>query len=286
MVEQKKLALQAKFSQMPTPQLQHMLLLSLHEDTDTETVEVILEVLEKRNGSDEEAALRALNKLEQFYNTPDGDRQELYSSRVPKSTSRRNQGRRFRWLTRVAACCVIMLSVMIAVQATGVDIFGMLAEWTDSIFHYSVSENGNVPSTAAQTAALAESEIQLALADVGMPANFAPTWVPEGYTLVKLKQVDTLISTGVCATFSDKNNDDALINVNIRTCDDIGAVEAYLHEKEAKNVETVTGNGRTFYLFSNTAGWTGAWSDGQYMVTVTGVNSRENIVYIIEHFGG
>lgn len=284
MVEQKKLALQAKFSQMPTPQLQHMLLLSLHEDTDTETVEVILEVLEKRNGSDEEAALRALNKLEQFYNTPDGDRQELYSSRGPKSTSRRNQGRKFRWLTRVAACCVIMLSVMIAVQATGVDIFGMLAEWTDSVFHYSVSENGNVPSTAAQTAALAESEIQLALADVGMPANFAPTWVPEGYTLVKLKQVDTLISTGVCATFLNESGN--RFSADIQTSDTAQNVEELLFEKDATNVETIVSNSRMFYVFSNTAGWSGVWSDGKYTVSVTGVDTRDNIVSIIEQLGG
>ena len=177
-----------------------------------------------------------------------------------------------------------MLSVMIAVQATGVDIFGMLAEWTDSVFHYSVSENGNVPSTAAQTAALAESEIQLALADVGMSANLAPTWVPEGYTLVKLKQVDTLISTGVCATFLNESGN--RFSVDIQTSESAQNVEELMFEKDVTNVETIVSNSRMFYVFSNTAGWSGVWSDGKYTVSVTGVDTKDNIISIIEQLGG
>lgn len=280
-----KVGRRAKLEQLPTAQLEHMLLLSLEDEVDTETVQCILDILQQRKQPGEIDTQRALEKLEQYYNTPDGMGQELYSSCRAAPAAARQKSRRFRWLTQIAACLAIALLVMVAAQAAGVDVFGTLAHWTDSIFRFSTAggeDSADLPG--ATTSAETDEALRQALTQQELPTGFVPTWLPEGYQLVEQKQLDTFATRGLRLTFSGADGRHLQITIEANLYPE--AVTASFYEKDAGDAETLISHGREFYLFSNKGLWTGVWSDCGYTVSIVGAESKAVLAEIVAHFGG
>lgn len=285
MAEQTRARKRAQLALLPTAQLEHMLLLSLEDETDTETVQCILEILQQRKQPEEIDPQRALEKLNQYYNTPDGTGQELYSSQPAASSAAPRKRRRSRWLTQIAACLAIIFLVMVAVQAAGVNVFELLAGWSDSIFHFSFAGTpGQADLPGTTTSAETDDSLRQALAQSSLPADLVPTWLPEGYQLTEQQQVDTAVTRGLRMTFTGQ--DGGCLQITVEANLDPAVGNAALYEKDAGDVETLVSHGREFYLFSNMGQWTGVWSDGRHTVCITGVDEKADLAGIVTCFGG
>ena len=115
----------------------------------------------------------------------------------------------------------------------------------------------------------------------GLPITFAPTWIPEGYELIEVTPIGSVLNKGVAATYTYKGREQNLL---IGICEYYDSAFLYdtVYEKNAGAPEEYQSNGRRFYLFRNVDTWTAVWSDGRYSISLGGMDSRETAVSIID----
>lgn len=192
--------------------------------------------------------------------------------------SRKSTKNVIRHLLVAAATVVALLGTLMVVQAAGIDVFGRLASWTDSVFHYnSKAKDSQEEESGPYT------EIEAALRDLGLPVELAPRRLPEGYLVADIKKVktDEMKFVGI---FAEK--DERTVRISIEEYSGAGTVDNAQWEKTAQSAQQYTSNGRTFFLFENELGWTGTWTDGRYSVTLFGFESIDDIELTIDYLRG
>ena len=133
-------------------------------------------------------------EFQQEYASPEGRGQRLYPDEEGSDmTANAERGKTrsihgiFRKTGLVAAAIAAVLACMVAAQATGLDVFGSLAQWTNETFHFSYNETGPAMETPQ---AQSENEDYLAIKaevdQMGITVPVVPTWFPEGYTLQEI----------------------------------------------------------------------------------------------------
>ena len=181
-----------------------------------------------------------------------------------------------RYCLVAAATVVVLMGTLMVVQAAGIDVFGRLASWTDSVFHYSSEEN---PTQMEEEPLM---EIKTALNDLGIPTDFAPCRLPEGYSEINIKKSETtdLQIVGIVAKKAEHK-----IQISIEDHMDTGIIENAEWEKNNQSVQTFSANDRVFYLIKNQQEWSGTWTDGRYIVSLFGFESCEDLKYTIQSIG-
>ena len=187
----------AYFSSLTTQQLEEMidLGLGLPSQENREALLRILEVLEQREN--DAIVQKAWEEFQLYYNSPERQGKEKYDfdeaaleeeearerekrEKQEKKTGRRVSFSRVWAVGRVAILTVILtFATMVAAQAAGVNVFGALGEWTDNAFRFNL---GTPPTSRL----LSEEEAYVEafrgrLYEIGIPADLAPTWYPEGF---------------------------------------------------------------------------------------------------------
>ena len=178
----------------------------------------------------------------------------------------------------VAATVAILFTLMVGVQAAGIDVFGNLARWTNELFFFIPSSNGN-PYTSEFSAVLQET-----LEEQELPKGLAPTWFPDGFTAEKPEIWDDDVSKAVQLIFT--NSDGKCFSVNIEQYTNSEALGMLPFEKDASDVELYTSSDRTFYIMSNMDTVTAAWADGNVLETIRGELSVDEIKTMIDSMGG
>lgn len=200
--------------------------------------------------------------------------------KAPEPGKERKPGKSaLRYALVAALTAVLLLGTMIAVQAAGVNVFGTIASWTDSVFRF---ENDATPSAEEETEA-SLNLIQAALREKGMPVELAPTWLPEGYEIseVEVKELDKATVVNAVAACEGKEQ----ITITIVKEETTEFADAAQWEKTNTPTHTYTANKRTFYLMENEPGWCGAWTDGEYVVSFFGFDSEEQLKNMINSMG-
>lgn len=186
-----------------------------------------------------------------------------------------------RYALVAALSIVLLLSTLIAVQAAGIDVFGSIATWTDSVFHFQTA----IEAVKEEQSTELENQIQTVLREVGMPAELAPTWFPDGYEIqsVTVNGVNepVLAVVGVVC----KDNSPSIIILIEKSKEQSFSTDT-IWEKGAQPTKIYTSNDRTFYIFENMGTWTGAWSDSTYCISVSGVASEEELLTLLDRIGG
>lgn len=181
-----------------------------------------------------------------------------------------------RHLLVAAATVIVLLGTLVAVQAAGIDVFGRLASWTDSVFHYSSEEKlGQIEEEPF-------AEIETALSNLGIPVEFAPRRLPAGYTVKSITQSETDEMAFVVIVVENNGRDGQIIIEDYR---DIGLIENALWEKNEQAASVFSSNDRDFYLIENEQGWSGTWSDGKYVVSLFSFESIEDLKILIQSIG-
>lgn len=191
--------------------------------------------------------------------------------------SRKSTKNVIRHLLVAAATVIALLGTLVAVQAAGIDVFGRLASWTDSVFHYSSEEK------PVQMEEEPFAEIEAVLRDLNIPTEFAPHRLPDGYVVSSIKQTETdkMKIVGINAEKGERT-----IRISIEEHLGTNIVDHVQWEKAAQSVKEYTSNGRTFYLFENELGWSGTWTDGRYIVSLFGFESMDNLEQTIDSMRG
>ena len=196
--------------------------------------------------------------------------------KAPQTT---HSTRALRYVIAVAASIVLAFGLLFTVQAFGVDVFGALGRWTDSVFHFQTSETSQ--TTVQQDEPM--NEIQKALADYGMPVELAPTWIPEGYKIAQLSKPYNTRYHGVFALY--ENDDGQSVSVEINEYFDSHYLSSHSIEMLSGEPEAIVSNKRQFYLFKNNALWSATWCDSKYCVEIEGSITKKDVIAMIDSMG-
>ena len=185
-----------------------------------------------------------------------------------------------RYALVAALSIALLLGTLIAVQAAGIDVFGSIASWTDSVFHFQTKEDTVAEGQSVES----ENQIQAALREMGMPVELAPTWFPEGYEIqsVDVSRCDDPV-VYVASILQKKGSPS--INIVIKKSDLPEFIGAELEKETGQPIQYST-NSKTFFLFENTGTWTGVWSDSEYYINISGVSTEEQLILILQSIGG
>lgn len=270
---------------LPTPMLEKIIEQDFKQeaDYDQELVDYVLELMVQRAKNETPHIIPDIqsswNKLQQRL---DGEVElgPLPFSTIPEEKIRKSSRVRpfLRYVAVVAACIAIIFGAMITVQAIGIDVFGVLAEWTDSTFRFETAEKK--PPSITEDIIPTEDLLSKALTEIGLSTEFAPTWVPPKYELINIDSYFTELHKGIQATYTTPQNSTPLI-IQIEEYFDTSFLTGTMCEKSAVNPEFCVKNGNNVYLFENSGEWTAVWSNSKCGVSIFGASSKEVLLTII-----
>lgn len=272
----------AYLDQLSTRQLEELLLADAEDTSGQDTSEVILHILEVLQERDDGLAAepvdvdRAWEEFLTCYNTPEGEGRSLYPSEEPTKAVP-SVKKRFPalWRTaRIAAATVALLfALMVGVQASGLDVFGALAQWSNETFHFGAGQQSDNYDLFLEE-----------LGKNGIPKDFSPSWYPSGFVASEpiVENNNSIISIQV--SFSNADGKTFQISVD-RYISQVN-LENNLFEKDNISAEPYLSHGKTFYIFSNIDSTTATWADGTLSISIWGNLSVDNTKTIIDSIGG
>lgn len=266
----------SRFDSMSTAELQEILRQdALQESTepDTEMILYITEVLAKREKQRDPSAevQRAYESFVQNY-LPDDQ------------TNTQNKVASFfvkmpRWL-KSAAVLVIALGLLLigsaSADAMGFDLFGMVANWTAEIFHFSDATEGTEYTEPGKENPVEYSSLQDALDRFQIQQRLAPTWLPDGYKLADIEVFDTPFECSVYAIYAKGEE-----NIQISIRQTVGKDPEQI-EKNEDFIEVYTKNGVTCYIFQNTDYTQAVWTVGEFECVIAGNVTTDEIKAMID----
>lgn len=105
--------------------------------------------------------------------------------------------------TVAAAILAVLLAGMIAVQAAGVNLFGVRARWNDDILN--ITPGGKDNGAPSDRPASQGSVLDVVLTEQDLPLTLGPSKIPAGYSLSELKVSDTDDLKNVFACYTGEN---------------------------------------------------------------------------------
>lgn len=199
----------------------------------------------------------------------------------PAEDSAASPSRKVHSVWRIGLIAVLtaicLMGGMVAAQASGVDVFGAIARWTDDIFSLGAinsesTDDGDDNSSLGNSAnAVNDAEhyetLQEALDAYGITEFREPTWVPEGYELESVEVdfwPDNSSFIGLSANYYN-GIDFLLIKVECYK----GGANIQV-EKANTPIETFLVDGLTVYLLQNISNNSAAWVTEHYECYIIG----------------
>ncbi|MDN0033703.1 DUF4367 domain-containing protein [Oscillibacter valericigenes] len=187
--------------------------------------------------------------------------------------------RSFRTLIQLVAIITVMLFSMVTAQAFGFDIFGAIARWTSSTFHFSTEETtfatiGKYPIAEGEQKSY--DSLQAALDDFNISGEVAPTWIPERFELKTVTA--TVISSKICLKADYIARDNSFISIRFKSY--VSSVQTQV-EKDAEQATLYYANGLEYYLISDKSFEKATWINGQLECLVYGSISQQELKEII-----
>lgn len=277
MSELNKRAEYSHYDSLPTEELQEILRKhangELQTEPDTDELYYIMEVLARRREEEDPQAFRS-------------DEEALADFRknyMPKEKSAvRPKVIRFpsRILGTVAAVLALVLILaagsVVTAEAFHIDIWSKFANWTKEIFQFTNNSQGTTAANPEKENNLELKSLQEALAQYKITEKLIPTWMPDGYKNIDLKNTSSPRVRNINAVY--EKNDEQLI-IKIRQT--IG-VQAPQVEKNDDFLELYVVDGVEYYIFSNTETINAAWSIGEFECIITGKITLEEMKKMID----
>lgn len=272
------------FDTMTTAQLEELLRADLdcpQEDAlDPETILYILDVLERRKGDDpqgEETAREKLAQCRALY-LPCDDPASLYaweeSEAVPPAEAprRRPRLRVMRRLVLVAAVISILFATLLAAQAAGLDLWGVIVRWSDETFHFSYQGEG--PSSSWRDG---QEELEM--------NEYLPRWIPEGYAVEEIQTHELSDRSTAIITFSGENLPTFYLSVDVY--EGLEQMQYMIFEKDDTPVqERHLANGETVYFYENCGYKKSVYQHRNIICSISGDITQETAMKIYESTEG
>lgn len=190
----------------------------------------------------------------------------------PASTGR--PARHVKRIALVAAAIGVFMTLLVAAQAAGFDVFGAMAQWTNETFRFMTAPTKNSEVV----------ELCSALDAHGIPTEYAPSWIPDGFVAEEPDIVENKRYTSVSTRFVDGENDFLYVVTRYNSKDDIDIAS---YEKKLGEASPHMNGKYLFYIFDNTDRTTATWFDGHmFAIDIFGQISTDDMKSIIDSIGG
>lgn len=195
---------------------------------------------------------------------------------VPPKRVRRFS-RLWRTLLIAAAAVACMFAIMVTAQASGLDVFGAMARWTEDAFSFKRTlPNAGVADTSNEGNAVRSEKqsfasLQEALDAYGITQVHEPTQLPDGFVMDRCI-VEYSSAPFSVALHTDYVNNRDQIAINIASYE---GEPAALTQKTDETPELKELNGITFYFVENASSSIVAWYDDAYEYYVSGKLDKE-----------
>ena len=248
----------AQYDSMATEELEEILRLDAEmpegQESDTDKILYIMEVLAERkrnNGHAGKTALEAYESFKQNY-MPETD-----NILIPTKA----KGRASLWvrrLTAAAAVLAILFVGSVTAKAFGFNVWKAVVQWTQETFHFGDWGDSNADNNQQFIS------LQEALEEGNTPTWLVPTWIPDGYELVDV----TVEQSPKKKTYSAKYEDgDQALRITVR--DYLDGKPIYVEQSDGL-VEEYTISTITYYLFENNKRTQAVWTADSYECCISG----------------
>lgn len=244
-------------------EMEHVLDIMTEETYNTTVIDAYLDAMDRKS------PMPALPSAEDAYNALCKKLSQEIGAEMPSATQRTclGRGRRIVRMGLVAAItAVCLLGGMVVAQATGTNVLGGLARWTEDIFSFGPIRSEQGPNTSERV----ETQANTSSFFDGLPAEYQELW-----TELEARGVDSFlfptdIPDGFVVDESDltilPKTDTVVYHVwYVNTSIEIGfqiMLSETLHstfEKDANEVEVYNVNNTDHYIFSNNSQNVIAW---------------------------
>ncbi len=240
-------------------ELDNLILSTDGSEDDLALIDAYLAELDKRAPITQE--ITAEQSLEDFHE------KHAVLFEQPATAPAKKRRRPGRYLVLIAA--VIAVVGLLAVQATGGEVFGKLARWSDDLFGISSGYKEVAMERDPEYA-----QLQQALEDAGITVPLVPKYLPEGYVQKEFYTIDD-----IGAVYARYECADAAFSIQIER------TELYQNEemqKINKSPEMVRIDDVEHYIMVNNGTYKAVWENGKYICTIYGVTQKEELCTMIE----
>ena len=255
---------------MTTEELEEILRLDAEmpegQESDTEKILYIMEVLAERKRNTSHTGNTALEAFESFKQNymPETD-----DNIIPIKTKRRCS-RWVRSLTATAAVIAILLAGSVTAKAFGFNIWKAVIQWTQETFHFGQWGNPDPKSE------LAFESLQDALKYGKITTPLAPTWIPEGYELIDITVEISPLKKTYRAIYA---NDEKELVITVR--DYLDQSPLYVEQSEGLTEEYQVA-GIVYYIFADIDLLKAKWLNGSYECSISGDLRIEELKIMID----
>lgn len=253
----------------------------------------ILEIMEKREKENPTGRLPDIDQawadFQQYYEIPEGEGQSLYPgsgepSANPAAAFKAKRYPRPRKALVIAAILIVLFGGMLTAQASGINVFGALGQWTEETFHFNFfsveeTQTGNKDNSEDTSA------FQKAAATCGIPQSMVPAWSPKGFE-VSEPQIDSIENymDSIISVYTNEKEGRSF-SVSITRYYDEQYIEAISYEKDNQMVRSYESGEKIFYIMSNLGDLSAVWTDGVYVEMITGQLEMDELTKIIDSMG-
>ena len=191
-----------------------------------------------------------------------------------------------RKITTVAAAIAIVFLMMVSVQAAGIDVFGAIGKWTNSLFHFesqSVMMESDQNNKVKDQALPPKGEIRKTMVFYGFPVDLAPAWLPDDYSIKTIDFPENSDYRGVSFYLESTTGDWLMIQIDMAATAN-GFVDEWI-EKDAECVETLVVQNKQFYFFQNDSIWTATYQSDAERISIISSSGKDDLVQIIQRIG-
>lgn len=297
----------SKYDAMSTEALEQILRLDFQasedEQSDVDAILYIAEVIAARKGQPtdadtDDAWQRFQTKYRPYadgHSLYDFDDEHVVSAQRPERdlssdlagarmhvrhhrTRRRLRLRRLVMLVALLAAC--LFGGLMVAQAAGIDVLGVIGRWTDETFRFVTTGSTNPSVHEVDEGYVAQ--IESVLSEWGANKDLFPTWRPEGF----IPQEPRITSNGNSDTLSmGFKGEDRTYSVRMLHFRHAGNSTG-IFEKDDSHVEEYVHHGYRFYIFSNIDTVTATCYNGEFMITISGALTLDEVKDIIDSIGG
>ncbi len=259
-----------QYDVMTTEELEEILRLDAEmpegQESDTEKILYIMEVLAQRNKQNSHTgntALKAYESFKQHY-MPETD-----NNIIPVKTRRRMP----RWVRSLAATAaviaILLVGSSITARAFGFNLWKTVIQWTQETFHFGQWGSSDPKSN------LQFDSFQAALEEGNIPGWLAPTSIPDGFELADITVQQSPLKNIYRAIYT--NGEKELV-ITVR---DYLDQSPYFVEQSDGLTEEYEVSGVTYYLFSNLEHNRAVWLYESYECDISGDISIEELKEMI-----
>lgn len=264
----------SKYDTMTTEELEEILRLDVQapeeQESDTETILYIMEVLtdRKRNNSHTgKTALEAYESFKQNYMPEDNNNETIRRESVKV---RSGFPRWLRSLTAAAAVVAILILGSITARAFGFNIWETVVKWTQETFHFGEWGDSNADSDLHFTS------LQEALEEGNTASWLVPTWIPEGFVMVDVTVEQTPLQKKYVAKYT---YGEQVLRITVQ--DYLDKIPVYVEQSEGLTEEYEVA-GVTYYIFANNKQVRATWLNGSYECDISGDVTIEELKKMID----